>query len=80
MVKFAITISGTYMKTACVVLSGGYNQADANNFCISQDMKLFVMDSNATQKFMQQKFQNSYNGDAVFRIDGLRDEAGDNKW
>lgn len=78
--KLPLSVSGTYLKTACVIISPELNQSDANNYCISQGMKLFVIDTAATQKILQNALLQVLSGPWVLRIEGLRDEKGDNKW
>lgn len=78
--KVPLSVSGTYKKTACLIVTV-YNQVDANNYCIAQGMKLFVIDTGAIQTGLTNQLTNIIgSNDYVFRIDGLRNEAGDNLW
>lgn len=78
--KLPLSVSGTYVKTACFIQLVG-NQVDANNYCIGNGMKLFVVNSAAIQTAVFAALLAGFGPNpVVLRADGLRDEAGDNKW
>ena len=71
---------GTYIKTACVVTID-YGYADAFAYCVANSMKLFIIDSTAVQDALIAMLQISYAySNGAYRVDGLRDETGDNNW
>lgn len=73
-------ITGGPLKTACLI-TGTYTQADADSYCRSNNMVLFQIDSDNTQTQLFSFLETNLAGsNFVFRVDGLRDEVGDNNW
>lgn len=72
--------AGKYVKTACVVTQT-YTQSDALTYCTTRGMKLFVVNSTYIQtKLFSMLGKLAQRVPVAFRVDGLRNEAGDNKW
>lgn len=65
--------SNTYIKTMCI--SGMYTQSDADAYCKANNMVLFQIDSDNTQQALFAFLTSAVSQDAVFRVDGIRDEA-----
>lgn len=71
--------SGVYLKTACFEFNTVI-QSDANAYCTSNRMRLFVIDSAATQNSLFAFLKPQMSGFAVaFRVDGIRDTT-DSNW
>ena len=76
-IEFPFT-AGT--KSVCIVAQD-MNQADADKYCKSGGMKLLQIDSAATQTSIIALLNTNFQGQQYyFRVDGLRDESGDNQW
>jgi hypothetical protein len=77
--QYKINVSGVYKKTACLV-QNAKSYTDANAYCESYSMKLFVIDSDPVQTqlftYLETKWATSL---MIYRVDGIYDTT-DNSW
>ena len=77
--KFPLSASSAYLKTACMVMKE-LNYIDDNNYCISKGMALFKIENAMVQTAFYAVMNQMFGVGACLRIDGARDETGDNLW